>query len=357
MLPDEENSKYYNTDGVTTSFPITFNFTDDDTICAWIRNISTKAQDPLVNPDDFSIDGKNFITVDTWDTGYKLLMMRAEPQEQTLNLEEEGPMPSVLLEARVDKLTMMLQDLREKLKRALLLPETYPGDSLIFPEPTDKHFLEWQSGTLQNTQHVSGTATCTEYIKTLLDDIDASAALTTLGFSAFIKTLLNDADAVTARSTLGIKDGLPIGTVLMYNGTGIANAASRSSKLGDDGGDTIDVSLLRGDWYVCNGNASTPNLQNKFVRSESSSGNTGGEDTHILTEAELAEHTHIQNQHRHKVFYQLIGYSHTTGIGVHNSGYTVDSDYATATNQNTGSGDAHENKPSYYSLIFIIKMS
>ncbi len=194
MLPDEENSKSYNCDGETTSFPITFNFMDDDTICAWIRNISTKLQDPLVNPDDFSIDGKNLITVDTWDTGYKLLMMRAEPQEQTLSLDEEGPMPSGLLEARVDKLTMMVQDLAGKLKRALLLPETYPGDSLIFPEPNDKHFLEWQSGVLQNTQHVSGVATSTEYIKTLLDDPDASTARSTLDVAKHDEVKDDDGD-------------------------------------------------------------------------------------------------------------------------------------------------------------------
>lgn len=41
------------------------------------------------------------------------------------------------------------------------------------------------------------------FIRTLLDDADAGAALTTLGISAFIQTLLNDADAATARTTLG----------------------------------------------------------------------------------------------------------------------------------------------------------
>ncbi|MGX1353363.1 hypothetical protein AB7M49_006984 [Bradyrhizobium elkanii] len=45
--------------------------------------------------------------------------------------------------------------------------------------------------------------TLTNYMLTLLDDPDASSALTTLGVSAFIKTLLDDADAATARGTLG----------------------------------------------------------------------------------------------------------------------------------------------------------
>jgi len=52
------------------------------------------------------------------------------------------------------------------------------------------------------------------YGKTLIDDADASAALTTLGVSAFIKTLLDDADGGTARSTLGVTaSNLGLGSV------------------------------------------------------------------------------------------------------------------------------------------------
>ncbi|MGV0817112.1 hypothetical protein [Martelella sp. AMO21009] len=46
------------------------------------------------------------------------------------------------------------------------------------------------------------------FAKTLMDDADASAALTTLGVSAFAKTLLDDADASSARDTLGAQAAL-----------------------------------------------------------------------------------------------------------------------------------------------------
>lgn len=60
----------------------------------------------------------------------------------------------------------------------------------------------------------SGTAsvtTLTSFIRTLLDDANAGAALTTLGVSAFIQTLLDDANAAAALATLGAL-GLPYET-------------------------------------------------------------------------------------------------------------------------------------------------
>lgn len=54
----------------------------------------------------------------------------------------------------------------------------------------------------------------TTFVKTLMDDASAAAFMTTLGISAFIQTLLDDADAATARATLGITDTSLVPTVV-----------------------------------------------------------------------------------------------------------------------------------------------
>ena len=178
---------------------------------------------------------------------------------------------------------------------------------------------------------------------------------------------------------IGGNEYLPVGTVLMYNGSGIADVGSRSTPLGDESGDTIDMP----GWYVCNGNASTPNLLNKFVRAEAASGNTGGSDT--------CAHTHsagsyIGPWHGHTlggawvsvssvasaIYWQTAyargGFTANWGTqsGVVSGSWWVS---GTAVHGNTdgggngsvtgtsGGASNTENRPAYYSLIFIIRMA
>lgn len=92
-----------------------------------------------------------------------------------------------------------------------------------------------------------------------------------------------------------MQEGLPIGTVLMYHGAGIANVATRTEDIGARGGDTIKLT----GWKVCNSYAGTPNLLNKFVRCQTSSGATGGSDNGVATHNHTSQIQSTNHHHNH----------------------------------------------------------
>jgi hypothetical protein len=66
---------------------------------------------------------------------------------------------------------------------------------------------------------------------------------------------------------------MPVGTILHYDGAGIASADTRTEDVGYKAGDT--VGQMPG-WRVCNGQSGTPDLRGLFLRGGSTSGVASG---------------------------------------------------------------------------------
>lgn len=95
-------------------------------------------------------------------------------------------------------------------------------------------------------------------------------------------------------------------------------------------------------------------IEDKFLLASGTSysnGSTGGSATVTLTEDQMPVHTHIQNAHSHTIG-SLVRYTITgKGVAAVGDGYGNSNNYktgsTTATNKNTGGGQAHNNMPPY----------
>ncbi len=134
---------------------------------------------------------------------------------------------------------------------------------------------------------------------------------------------------VTSPSTFAGYGTIPIGGIILWSGA--ANAIP-------DG------------WALCNGATSTPDLRDRFVVGAGGANYavnaTGGEATHVLTTAEMPSHTHTRVEGRFESYPGHGGYS---DMWVGYSGNT----YYTGP---AGGDVAHENRPPYYALCYIMRV-
>lgn len=136
---------------------------------------------------------------------------------------------------------------------------------------------------------------------------------------------INDARAVMSDISPDVLtgDAVPSGIITLWSGS---------------------IGSIPAGWVLCDGANGTPNLQDRFVVGAGSSfgvGATGGESTHTLTENELASHNHDITHGD-----SFSGTPSSLGQGQTNDGkFGSDS---------TGGDSAHENKPPYYALAYIM---
>jgi microcystin-dependent protein len=168
---------------------------------------------------------------------------------------------------------------------------------------------------------------------------------------------VNASGTVTANGGFTGAGTVPVGTIVMWSGT--------STPAG---------------WAICDGSQGTPDLRGRFVLASGTGsglttrtlGQTGGEQSHVLTAAELPSHSHTGSGstssgggHAHTYY---SGHGSQSGIasGSHNAGEIGYTDTYNTTSSggdhnhsvsltvsSSGSGSAHNIMPPYYVLAFI----
>ena len=215
----------------------------------------------------------------------------------------------------------------------------------------DDHIRLLKATIKATLPNVTGAITSTHTELNVLDGVTAST------------TEINKLDGLTATTaqlnTLATGGGvIPSGGIIMWSGA---------------------VSAIPTGWVLCNGSNSTPDLRNRFVVGAGSTyavNDTGGNDSVSLSTANLPAHSHS---------FSGTGTTNTTGAHVHASGWygpraaagqanifasndpndgNVNTGSAgdhshtvsvSGTTGNTGDGTAHENRPPYYALAYIMK--
>ena len=205
--------------------------------------------------------------------------------------------------------------------------------------------------------------------------------------------VVNDTKSETSKDRYGYIDSfgiMPLGSIIMFHGTIKSNKSPSGS--------SFDQSICDC-WKVCDGSQhngiTTPDLRNRFIVGANQAsgdtnndyiyktGTTGGSDTVTLETKHLPTHRHLQDttsgsNHRHAPYVvDANDYNYSSN---HGGPYTMGTDdrhaaggyaanyYSNDSNASesagnhshtiysTGDGEAHENRPPYYALAFIMRV-
>lgn len=195
--------------GVTTVFPYGWKILDQ-------AHIEVKVDGALkVLGTDYTVDGVgnpnggNVTFLVAPVNGTAVQRARVVLYKRDVDYQNNGDLKADTLDIDLDLEEMQIQQLAANIARALKAPLSVTADQVLSD-------AQWAARALMFlgfdgagnfgvfNSPTPGALMVSAYIQTLLDDINAGAALTTLGVSAFVQTLLDDADATTALVTLGV---------------------------------------------------------------------------------------------------------------------------------------------------------
>ena len=181
-------------------------------------------------------------------TGSRLVIVGNLPYDQPLDLPAGGNFSPLALENELDRLTMQIQQLRERVGRALQVSVT-TGANVGLPAPSANELIGWDS-TGQNLQNFGLTemATAVAYATMHYDTFTGTGAQTQFTLTADPVTLANLDVAISGVTQVPGSDYSLLNGVLVFasapaNGTQIL--ARYGEGLVNVGGDSNDIRFLQ----------------------------------------------------------------------------------------------------------------
>lgn len=181
----------YSGDGTSTAFAVPYIFFGTDEITVTARVTATGVETVQTLGTHYTVSGGNgaagTVTATTAPpTGTTWTIQRATDRLQATDFQDYDPFPANTVETAIDRLTCIAQEIERDALRAVRVPVTDPA-TVTLPssvERASKALWFDAEGEPIAVAGTSGSVPITAYGATLVDDVDAAAARTTLGLGS-----------------------------------------------------------------------------------------------------------------------------------------------------------------------------
>lgn len=186
----------------TYTFPVDVDIDNNVGIAVYVNDVLVAASGYTVNTIASSV------TLNTPAAQNAIVVLQgATIAQRIVDYPLRGGLPSARLNEEMERIFYLVQELlRDRGRSFVLAPSAGDNVSATLPTPEAGKVLVGNStatGFENKTPTTLNLALVSAFVSTLIDDVDATAFLTTLGSSALGRTLFAVASAAAARSAIG----------------------------------------------------------------------------------------------------------------------------------------------------------